>query len=468
MKTSSSLPNNTMSALEKRTGMMLSGVYALRMLGIFLLLPVFYLYASDLPGGDNPVAVGFAFGIYGLTQAIFQLPLGMASDKFGRKKIIYLGLLVFAFGSFLSAWADDVFWLTIARALQGAGAVSAAVIALLADLTREEVRTRAMAMIGLSIGLTFSVSLILGPLLDRLIGVRGIFILTGLFILAAIAFIHFLLPNPQQLRVHEDAAANLRLFPQVFKNTELWRLNFGIFALHCAQMALFVTLPFVLEENLNFATQSHWLFYLPLTLLGIVLMVPAVIIGEKKHQLKPVLLLSVILMAFAQGIFALSVDSMWGIVLALGLYFIGLNILEAILPSWVSKVSPAQVKGTAMGVYNTMMSLGIFSGSLIGGFVLHHYGAAHVFYFCSALMLLWVILAWFAKKPRAVRSQMFAVPPQWQGNIHTLQVALKAVPGIAEAAFSQDEHTLYLKVLVQSFDEKSLTPVLYGESQNVS
>lgn len=463
MKTPSSLPENTMNAMEKRTGIMLSGVYALRMLGIFLLLPVFTLYASDLPGGNNAVAVGLAFGIYGLTQAIFQLPIGMASDKFGRKKVIYCGLLIFAAGSFLSAWADTVFWLTIARALQGAGAVSAAVIALLADLTREEVRTRAMAMIGLSIGLTFSVSLILGPLLDEWIGVRGIFVLTGILILLAIVFIHFMLPNPQQLRTHEDAGVRLQLLPKAIKNSELWRLNFGIFALHCAQMALFVSLPFVLEHNLHFDSQQHWQFYLPLTLLGIVLMVPAVIVAEKKHRLKPVLLISIMVMALAQGIFALSVESVWGIVVALGLYFVGLNVLEAILPSWVSKVSPAQVKGTAMGIYNTMMSLGIFSGSLIGGWILHRYGAEYVFYFCSILMLLWALLAWFAKQPRAVRSMMFAVPPAWQNNVCALQAALKQVTGVAEAALSEDEHTIYLKVLVQSFDEHSLTPILYGE-----
>lgn len=457
-----------MTRSERRTGGLLASVYALRLLGIFLLLPVFSLYAAGLPGGENKAMVGLAFGIYGLTQAIFQLPLGMASDRFGRKKVIYFGLAIFALGSFLSAFAHNITLLVLARALQGAGAVSAVVVALLADLTREEVRTRAMAMVGLSIGLTFSASLIIGPLLEQYIGVPGIFILTGLLIIAAVLVVHFAIPNPENLRLHEDAETKLNLLPTVLKNRELWRLNFGIFALHCAQMALFVALPFVLEKHLHFTESGHWKVYLPVTLIGIVLMVPAVIIGETRHKLKPVLLAAIVLMALAQFGLAQGAYSLWGILIALALYFIGLNILEAILPSWVSKVSPPQVKGTAMGVYNTAMSLGLFSGSLAGGILLQHFDAAAVFYFCGGLMLLWGLVALFSAPPRAVKTLLFAVPATWQNRLEALNYELSLIKGIAEAAFSEDGQTLYLKVLPRDFDEETLKSTLAEKPQYVS
>ncbi|MDO5686581.1 MAG: MFS transporter [Neisseria sp.] len=453
-------PDNVMTAAERRSSGLLAAVYALRLLGIFLLLPVFSLYAADLPGGDNKTMVGLAFGIYGLTQAVLQLPLGMASDRFGRKKVIYFGLALFAAGSFLSAYADNLTLLIWARALQGAGAVSAAVVALLADLTRDEVRTRAMAMVGLSIGLTFSVSLVLGPLLERHIGVPGIFTLTGVLILAAMALIHFAVPDPVTLQTHDDAEAKLGLLPAVLKNRELWRLNFGIFALHCAQMALFVALPLVLVNHFQLADNTHWKLYLPVTLIGMVLMLPAVIIGETRHQLKPLLLGAIVLLALAQFGLAQTAFGLWGIFIALALYFVGLNVLEAILPSWVSKISPPRLKGTAMGVYNTAMSLGLFVGSLMGGVLLHYYGTAAVFYFCSALMVLWAAVALFSVAPRAVKTLLFSVPEPWQNHGEALNCRLAALAGVAEAAISDNQQTLYLKVLPRDFDEAALKSIL--------
>ena len=385
-----------LNRLEKQISFVLSIVYSLRLLGIFLLLPVFSIYASQLAGGDDRFWIGLAFGLYGLMQAACQLPLGVLSDRFGRKKIIVAGLSVFAFGSFLCAFADNIFMLSIARAVQGAGAVSAAVVALLADTTRDEVRTRAMSLIGASIGLTFSGSLIVAPILDRFIGVSGVFILTGVGAILGIFLILFAIPKEETF-FRQPEKMN---FTAVLKNADLWRLNFGIFALHAAQMAMFIALPFVLQD-LGFVKADLWKIYFPVTLIGVILMIPAVIVGEVKHKLKAVLLLSIVLLLAAQFGLSLSHNIM-PIVFVLSLYFIGLNIAEAVLPSAVSKIAPKELKGTAMGIYNTAMSLGLFSGSVIGGLLLQRFDSSTVFIFCGGLMLLWLVVSLFL--PQLVKS----------------------------------------------------------------
>ena len=331
-----------MNSQERNVSMILAWIYALRMLGIFLLLPVFSLYATQLSGGENKMWVGLAFGIYGLTQAMLQLPLGMASDRFGRKKIIYIGLIVFALGSFLAAFANDVVMLTIARAIQGAGAVSAVVVALLADLTRPDVRTRAMSMIGMSIALSFSLSLMIGPTLEHYLGVSGIFMLTGVLVLSCIAIVYWFLPNPQQtvqnIHWHE--------FKDVFGQRNLWHLHFGIFAVHCAQMALFMVLPFILRDLMP--SEQWWQLYLPATIIGIILMVPAVLMAEVRHHMKGVLLSAIFLLVIVQFLLGYTGKTLWQLYGWLSLYFLGLNTVEAILPSWVSKIANPKLKGTAM------------------------------------------------------------------------------------------------------------------------
>ena len=385
-----------LNRLEKQISFVLSIVYSLRLLGIFLLLPVFSIYASQLAGGDDRFWIGLAFGLYGLMQAACQLPLGVLSDRFGRKKIIVAGLSVFALGSFLCAFADNIFMLSFARAVQGAGAVSAAVVALLADTTRDEVRTRAMSLIGASIGLTFSGSLIVAPILDRFIGVSGVFILTGVGAILGIFLILFAIPKEETF-FRQPEKMN---FTAVLKNADLWRLNFGIFALHAAQMAMFIALPFVLQD-LGFVKADLWKIYFPVTLIGVILMIPAVIVGEVKHKLKAVLLLSIVLLLAAQFGLSLSHNIM-PIVFVLSLYFIGLNIAESVLPSAVSKIAPKELKGTAMGIYNTAMSLGLFSGSVIGGLLLQRFDSSIVFIFCGGLMLLWLVVSLFL--PQLVKS----------------------------------------------------------------
>ncbi|MBR7059760.1 MAG: MFS transporter [Neisseriaceae bacterium] len=444
-----------MNHQEKRVSAILSFVYVLRLLGIFLLLPIFTLWASTLDGGNNKMLVGLSFGIYGLTQAIFQLPLGIASDRWGRKNVICIGLSLFALGSFLSAFADNVIFLTIARALQGMGAVSAAVTALLADLTRDEVRTRAMSIIGLSIALTFSISLIIAPVLENIIGVSGIFILMGVLIIIGILVVRFIVPDPPQIQVKEDVATNIANLPLVFKNASLWRLNFGIFALHCAQMAMFVALPFVISQYVDIQRSELWKIYFPVTIIGIIAMVPAVAIGEIRGKLKQTLLIAIILLAIAQ--FGLSVNhNLIAILIMLSLYFIGLNIAEAILPSWVSKISPSTLKGSAMGVYNTAMSLGLFSGSLIGGVLMQYIEANAVFIFCGLLMIVWGLLVVGASVPLPVKTFIESIPAAWQNHLETLNYRLREMQGVTEIAFSSDKKILYLKVLPKNFNHDNL------------
>ena len=451
-----------MHSEEMRASMALAWVYALRMLGMFLVLPVLALYAASLPdAGDNKMLVGLAMGMYGLTQALLQLPLGMASDRFGRKKVIYLGLLVFAVGSFMAAVATSLPMLVLARAIQGAGAVSAAVTALVADLTREEVRTRAMAMIGLSIGLTFSASLVISPLLSEYIGVAGLFALTGVLTLLSMLVVKFLVPDPARSKLHEDAEVQPARFGEVLKNKELLRLNFGIFALQCGMMALFTSLPFALQD-LGLNKSHHWQVYLPATLIGLVLMIPAIIVGETRNKLKQIFLLGIALIFASQLGLLFGLHSVWLIGLSLIVYFIGFNILEASQPSLVSKIAPAELKGTAMGVYNTMQSVGLFSGGALGGLLFHHFGFNGVFAFCSVLIGAWFAIAAVAPAPAPVKNVVLPVGGAWQQRQDELHSRLKQLAGVEAISFSADGETVFIKALQQGFDEAAAKHILSG------
>jgi MFS family permease len=403
------MQTDTMTALELRASSSLASIYGLRMLGMFLILPIFAIYADTLPNHPSHLLIGLALGAYGLTQAIFQLPFGMASDRYGRKRVIYLGLLIFAVGSVIAAMAHSIEMVIVGRAVQGAGAVSAAVTALVADLTREEHRTKAMAMIGGTIGITFALSLILGPALNQWIGVPGIFAMTGVLTLLAMLVVKFIVPDPINSHFHSDAEATTGKLKEVLKNPQLLRLNFGIFALHAAQMAMFVVVPFAIKQTSGMGENQHWMIYLPILLLSFVLMVPAIIYGEKRAKLKQVFVSAIAIMLAAQLLFAFSIQQFVGIIISLSAYFIAFNILEASLPSIITKIAPAAAKGTAIGVYNTSQSLGVFVGGAVGGSLSHYYGYSTVFMFCSVLMSLWLIFAITMQTPPAVKSKMYHV-----------------------------------------------------------
>ncbi len=443
-----------MSALEVRASLSLASIYGLRMLGMFLILPIFSIYAETLPGGESHLLIGLALGAYGLTQAMLQLPFGMASDRFGRKRMIYIGLLLFVIGSLVAAFADNLYTVIIGRAIQGAGAVSAVVTALVADLTREEHRTKAMAMIGGTIGITFALSLVLGPALNQWIGIPGIFMLTGILAALAVLVVKYLVPDPVVSRFHSDAEAAPSKLKDVLQDMQLMRLNFGIFSLHAAQMAMFVVVPFAIKQTSGMSENDHWLIYLPIMVLSFALMVPAIIYGEKKAKLKQVFVGAIFIMLLAQLLFAGSVDLFWGVIVSLSAYFVAFNILEATLPSIISKLAPAASKGTAIGVYNTAQSLGVFIGGAFGGYLSHYHGFASVFIFCSVLMALWLIFALSMRTPPPVKSKMYHLEEMTAAAAKNLSTRLSALAGVREAVVLADEGLVILKVdMQQSFDE---------------
>lgn len=444
------ISSEKMTPVELRATLSLASIYGLRMLGMFLILPIFAIYASTLPDKPSGLMVGLALGAYGLTQALLQLPFGMASDKYGRKPMIYIGLSIFAVGSMVAALAMNIEGVIIGRAIQGAGAVSAVVTALVADLTRDEHRTKAMATIGGTIGIAFAFSLVAGPILNEWMGVPGIFFLTGILTLAAIAVVRFVVPDPVHSHYHSDASAAPAKLKDVLKNRQLLRLNYGIFALHAAQMAMFVVVPFAINQTSDMDVNQHWKIYLPVVLAAFVLMVPGIIYAEKQSKMKQVFVAAVAVMLLAQIMFAVSISYFWGIVASLTIYFIAFNLLEASLPSLISKIAPAAAKGTAMGVYNTAQSLGIFVGGAFGGYLSHVYGFASVFIFCGVMMVLWLLFASSMQAPLAVRTKMYtmneaadAMSAEQAGVIRTKLLELAAV---VEAAVLPQERTVILKI----------------------
>lgn len=442
--------SDNMTPAERRATLSLASIYGLRMFGMFLILPIFAIYASTLPDKPSSFMVGLALGAYGLTQALLQLPFGMASDKYGRKPMIYLGLAIFAVGSMVAALSSTIEGIIVGRALQGAGAVSAVVTALVADLTRDEHRTKAMATIGVTIGIAFSLSLIGGPILNQWIGVPGIFALTGVLTLVAIAVVRFVVPDPVHSHYHSDASATPVRLKGVLKNTQLLRLNYGIFALHAAQMAMFVVVPFAIVSASGLHENQHWQIYLPIVLASFVLMVPAIIYAEKQSQMKRVFIAAIAMMLLAQLMFSASIDYFWGIVASLTVYFVAFNVLEASLPSLISKIAPAAAKGTAMGVYNTAQSLGIFVGGALGGYLSHVYGFASVFIFCGVMMFLWLLLAFSMQAPPAVRTKMYTMEASadqmTEEMVASVKNRLAKLTGVIEAAVLPQERTVILKI----------------------
>jgi MFS family permease len=451
-----------MTPVERRAAVSLAAIFGLRMLGMFLILPVFALYAKTLPGGEDHTLIGLALGMYGLTQAILMIPFGMASDRFGRKPVIIGGLLLFVAGSFVAAAATDIHHIILGRALQGAGAISAAVTALLADLTREEKRTQAMAMIGSTIGLSFAFSLASGPVFYRWIGMPGIFAMTGVLSLLAILVVKFVTPNPGVSAFHSDAEANPARLKDVLRQPELLRLDFGIFSLHAAQMAMFTVIPFTLVRTGHLDAQHHWEVYLPVLVLSLVFMVPAIIYGERGGKLKQVFVGAVGLMFAAQLGLALSMEHFWGVVAALLGYFIAFNTLEASLPSLISKIAPPESKGTAMGVYNTCQAFGLFFGGAAGGWLAQHESYAAVFVFCAVLMGLWLGVAAGMTPPPRVKTQMFHIGRLAAGDAQRLATRLMVFAGVEAVTVLAEEGTVMLKVSQTGWDEEGIRHLLHG------
>jgi MFS family permease len=354
-------------------------------------LPVFALEAAKYPGGNDPAMVGLAMGIYGLTQGLLQIPFGVASDRFGRKRVIVIGLIIFALGSFLAAAAPDLPTLLVGRSLQGAGAISAAVTALLADLTRDQVRTKAMALVGASIGLMFALSLVAAPPLAAAIGLAGLFVLTGVLAIAAIAVVVWVVP-PEP---HEHKNLPRGKFKEVLAHSGLVRLDIGVFILHAVQLAMWVAVPALLIQA-GLPKAAHWQVYLPAVLASFFVMGGTLFPLERRGYLRAVFLASIGLIALVQLGLWLAVTQPSALELGLWLFvfFCGFNVLEASQPSLVSRIAPAHLRGSALGVYNTLQSLGFFVGGALGGYLVKHHGMSALFATCGCAMLVWLALAW--------------------------------------------------------------------------
>ncbi len=399
----SNVPRERMTRLEIRASVSLASIFALRMLGLFLILPVFAEHGKTMTGGESLTMVGLAMGIYGLAQAFCQIPFGAASDRFGRKPVILVGLIMFAIGAAVAATATSIEGVIVGRAIQGAGAISAAITALVADATREEHRTKAMAMIGGSIGLTFAVSIVGAPLLYQSIGMSGIFWLTGILAILAIGVVMFIVPAVPVVKAQRIA------LPEVLKNPELMRLNVGVFVLHLTQVAIFVVVPAALVQALDLPVTQHWKIYLPVVLASFVLMLPPIFIGERLGKIKQVFVAAVALLLLVQiGLWwclSQTGSNGWLLLTLLLAFFVAFNILEASQPSLVSRLAPPAAKGTALGVYNTLQSLGLFCGGALAGWLVQHVDSAAVFIFGAGLTAVWLIMAANMKNlPRRAQS----------------------------------------------------------------
>ena len=380
-----------MSPLEIKSSVLLASIYSLRMLGIFLILPIFAIYASELSGRPTEFQIGLAFGIYGLTQAIFQIPFGMTSDRLGRKPVIYFGLLLFIIGSFIAGISEQIEGVIIGRAIQGSGAISAVLTAFLSDLTSDKSRTKGMAIVGASIGLTFALSLVISPILNKLIGVPGIFLLMAILAFIALGVVRFFIDEPLgKEQIKPENTSNIKA---ILKNFNLNRLNFGIFTLHASQISMFMAIPFYLINQGEISLDQHWFIYLAVLVISFIFIVPMIILSEKKNKARESFIFSIVLLFITQFLFIFFANGIFGITMALIFYFIGFNYLEASLPSLVSKLAPIERRGLALGVYNTCQSLGIFVGGSFGGLIANFYGYQGTFLFCSLLIMIWLILS---------------------------------------------------------------------------
>jgi MFS family permease len=450
-----------MNPFERRASIGLASIYGLRMLGLFIILPIFALYAEDLPGGHSHFLIGIALGAYGLTQALLQIPAGWLSDRYGRKPIIITGLLLFAAGSFIAASADDIYWIIAGRVIQGAGAINAAVMALTADLTREEHRTKAMAMIGITIGITFAISMVLSPILYQLIGMAGIFTLIGVLAFVSIAMVIWFIPNPSITRFHSDTQANTSKLKEVLRNKDLLRMDFGVFTLHAILMSVFMQVPFILRAN-GLDIQHQWQVYLPVMLIAFGLMVPPIIIAEKKAKLKQVFMIAIVMAAIAQmGIYLLQ-ESLWGVAISLLIFFTAFNVLEATQPSIVSKIAPLDAKGTAMGVFSSVQFLGAFFGSAMGGLLMQIYGGNAVLTFAIVMLSLWLVVASSMQAPKALQTKMYHLKEMNEEEARALKHSLAQLRGVNEVLIVASEQIACLKVEISGFDEDGVEYLVKG------
>lgn len=444
-----------MNTLEKRTAFSLAAVFAVRMLGLFMILPILPLFAHELTN-STPFLIGLTIGIYGLTQALLQIPLGMLSDKIGRKPVIIGGLVVFTLGSILAALSDDIYIIIIARAIQGSGAIAATTMALAADLSREDHRAKVMAFIGMSIGLAFALAMVLGPLISQFSGLSGVFWTTAVLAIIGILLVTFVVPTPKQTKTHRDAGIVSAYIKPVLTQSTLLRMNLSVFLLHLLMTSMFSILPLIFRDHLHLEVAQHWKIYLPILALSMVFSLPMIIIAEKYRKIKTVFIIAVVLLVFSQGLLGISQFSFYPLMFAFLVFFIGFNFLEAVQPSLVAKYSDVNTKGTAMGVYSSSQFFGIFIGGAVGGLIMQQWGFTGVFIFGALTAIILLLVAISLPKPDFFKSQIVKLNKKHLQNIDLSTKQLLDISGIKQAAISIEEGVAYLKIDKLELDEETL------------
>ncbi len=455
MMTQKQTVSDTMTSLEKRSISGLSVIFALRMLGLFMILPVFSIAANQY-NDATPILIGLAIGAYGLTQALLQIPFGMLSDRIGRKKVITIGLILFAMGSVIAANADSIYMVIVGRLLQGSGAIAAAVMALIADLTRDQHRTKAMASIGISIGLSFSVSLAAGAALESWLGLSGIFWATAVLALVGIAVLHLWVPTPVRLVSHRDIEPVPTQFKNVFKNADIMRMVISIMLLHLLLTTSFFALPIALQDFAGLAADKQALSYLPILILAFISMVPFIIIAEKKRKMKPVFIGAIIALGLVQLSWASFTSSLVIVLFSLWLFFTAFNILEASLPSLMSKLSPLENKGTAMGVYSSAQFIGAFLGGVIGGYLYSHFSLISVFIFAALVTVVWLLFIVPMRAPTHFSNRIISLPELTESNLQQFSNELNAITGVVETIIVLEEQVAYVKFSADEIDHAAL------------
>jgi len=435
--------------------MALAGIFTLRMLGLFMIFPIFSLDAH-LYSGNTAMLTGLAIGIYGLTQALFQIPFGRLSDRIGRKKVIVAGLLIFAAGSAVAASAESIWGVILGRGLQGFGAIASAVLALTADLTREAQRTKAMAIIGISIGMAFALAMVAGPAIKPMLGLSGLFWVTGVLALLGIVVLLYYVPTPVQTRFHRDTEAEPAQFSQILRDTQLLRLDVGILILHLIMTATFVVLPLALRDHAGFATDDHWKVYLFILSVALAFMAPFVMYADRHNRNKQVFLVSIaILMLSLAGLYGF-LDTAWIVLVCLIMYFTGFTVLEASLPSLVSRLAPAELKGTALGTYSTAQYLGAFLGGIVGGWLYGDFGISSVFGVCAGLCLIWLLICIGMRNPLPLSTHLLNLGEVTEQMSEELTAQLLSIAGVAEAVVVAEDGIAYLKVDRKRLDREAL------------
>ncbi len=448
-----------MNQLETRTALSLAAVFAARMLGLFMILPILPLLAKDL-NHSTPFLIGLCVGIYGLTQALLQIPLGMISDKIGRKPVIIGGLIVFAIGSVLAALTDNIYVIIAARAIQGSGAIAATSMALAADLSREDHRAKMMAFIGMSIGASFAIAMVLGPVISQWGGLSAVFWVTAVLAIIGILLVTFVVPTPKLTKTHRDVGIMKSYVKPVLTQSTLLRMNLSVFSLHLLMTANFAVLPLIFRDSLEMATADHWLIYLPVLFCSIIFSLPMIIIAEKFRKSKICFIIAVLLIVLSQVLLANISFTLFPLVFAFLLFFIGFNFLEAMQPSLVAKYSDVSAKGTAMGVYSTSQFLGIFVGGALGGLVLQSFGIQGVFIFGICVALLFLFVAISLPKPDYFKSKLVKLNDEFLLDVEATTKQLLNITGIKQAAIAADEGVAYIKIDKLEFDQTHLDSYL--------